>query len=574
MRLFKTTTILLLLLCFSMPAQAQLLKKMKQRAEQSAERTILRKTDQTVSKTTEKTIDGAVGKKDKKEDKKKEPQQKEQAPQNRGEVDVVASENTALNKNTDAKRAFYREDVVITNYENGNQKVVQYFDADALALKVENQETGSPDYMDSEGFLYSQMDGEYVKGKIGIPGQGLFMHNMILEALRLPPEPFLANAQKQTDMDMEPNVFQGYVEFSSVYKPEDFRYEDFKESKQTLMGKTYTKFEFLNEPGYEGSYVLFDDKGRLVEIYTKVSKNVSTNLMDGFSMSPGENRLVYDYKPVDIKLPAAREDSSAKQHRLLAESSMGKVLGNKKSKDDIDEDDYDTSDQKGMIKSIRKSMRDHKVSMDDLPNSYDFDWQLATEAVMGDKKKDVAHMTFLIKPNATYQGAIMATKDTKDMGQMTMLFDMDLKTMVMFMDMQGRKIVQMYPIPDAGAGKQEDYKITELPKKTIIGYTCKGIQMENDRYVMKIYHAQDAPIKLPNFFNFGAQQNMELPDIDPKLIKQFLNGMILEMDLVDKKKSKNNANIIAKSLKNTPISLKKSEYTEMNFMSGAQMFKQ
>lgn len=68
----KTIITMLFVLCFTMPSQAQFLKKLKQKAEQAAERTILRKTDETVSKTTEKTIDGAVGKKNKKAQEKEE----------------------------------------------------------------------------------------------------------------------------------------------------------------------------------------------------------------------------------------------------------------------------------------------------------------------------------------------------------------------------------------------------------------------------------------------------------------------------------------------------------------------
>lgn len=47
-------------LMFSLPAEAQLLKKISKKAEQAAERAVLKKTDQKVTKETEKAIDGVL----------------------------------------------------------------------------------------------------------------------------------------------------------------------------------------------------------------------------------------------------------------------------------------------------------------------------------------------------------------------------------------------------------------------------------------------------------------------------------------------------------------------------------
>ena len=120
----------------------------------------------------------------------------------------------------------------------------------------------------------------------------------------------------------------------------------------------------------------------------------------------------------------------------------------------------------------------------------------------------------------------------------------------------------------------ENYNISELPAKTIIGYKCEGLQLEDDRYILKVYHTTEANIKLSNFLSFGNQnQKMDLPDIDPKVSEQFSNGLILQMDIIDKKKAKNNVNIIAKSLKKEEVSIKKSDYKTMDFFSGRNMSK-
>ena len=98
------------------------------------------------------------------------------------------------------------------------------------------------------------------------------------------------------------------------------------------------------------------------------------------------------------------------------------------------------------------------------------------------------------------------------------------------------------------------------------------LQFEDDRYIMKVYHTSEAEIKLSNFMNFGNQnKKMDIPNIDPKVVEQFSNGLILEMDVTDKKKAKNNVNIIAKSLKKEEVSIKKSEYKTLNLFSGKNM---
>ncbi|MFC0604198.1 DUF4412 domain-containing protein [Winogradskyella pulchriflava] len=552
----KTLITTLLVLCFALPMQGQIFKKLKQKAEQAAERTILKKTDEIVTKKTEKTIDDATSEKDK----------SSEAP------------NSALNKNKKAKKAFFSEDVVIQLHENGNLNQTQYFDADEVAVRLDQDNLQKPGYIDSEGFMYVFKHGEYTKSSIvALQSQGMMVPTMMLEAYKLPPEPFMAMLQKQHDQGITANPFNGIVEFAFIYKQDDFRYEDYKETTQIIRGEKYTKFELLNEPGYKGNYVLFDTEGRLVEVYSnKLDAEQSMNNITEMSMvPPGKSLLVYNYTPVDVTLPQAREVRM--QGQELMEAVMGGVVKDGSgSNSEIDDDDYDTSDSKGMTKRVKKSLNDHKTTVADLPESYDFNWQLETEMVLGDKKKDVMEMTFLINENANYQATNIVDRKSKDMGNATMLFDADLNTMVMFMDAQGSKFLQMYPIPEVGESNEnlDNYKISKLPSKTIIGYSCEGLQLEDDRYIIKVYHTADAKIKLSNFMNFGGQNNkMDMPDIDPRVIKQFSNGLILEMDVTDKKKSKNHMNIIAKALKDKKSSIKKSEYKVMDLFSGRSMFK-
>jgi hypothetical protein len=64
-----------------------------------------------------------------------------------------------------------------------------------------------------------------------------------------------------------------------------------------------------------------------------------------------------------------------------------------------------------------------------------------------------------------------------------------------------------------------------------------------------------------------------LTDIDPRILSQFSNGLIMEMELIDKKKSKNNVTITAKSLDKKPKQLIKGNYKVMDLFSGARSLK-
>ena len=554
------TKYLILTLCvlfIGFNSEAQLLKKLKEKAEQAAERTVLKKTDEVVSQKTEEAIDGVTT-----------GNSKENNKSTKGD-EITASANSALQKNTMAKKSFYKEDVVIKMHENGNLNQIQSFDADQVAVRIESEKLPQPGYNDSEGFIYTYGSDGYKKSSlIAVQSQGMMVPTMMLEAYKLPPEPFMAELERQTDQGLTANPFNGIVEFAFIYEPDDFRYEDFKESKQSFKGKSYTRFDYLNEPGYEGSYVLFDDQDRLIEIYTNKSETTQNNSFEMNMMEPGTSLLEYNYESVDVILPEAEEV------RVAGQGMMEMMMGSFK-KDGVSEnseDDYDTSDSKGMTKSLKKSIKDHKVTADMLPNSYEFDWKYATEMVMESQKKDVIDLTFLLRKGANYQGTLMS--DRKNKGNATMVFDEGLNTMVMFMESQGNKIVQMFPIPEAkDSNNAIDFTISELPPKTILGYSCKGLQLENDKYIAKVYHASDTPISLANFLSFAGQKSMNLPDLDPRIIEQFSNGLVMEMEFEDKRKSKNNFNIKAKSLEQAPTKINKNEYQVMNFFAGANMMK-
>lgn len=488
--------------------------------------------------------------------------------------DALTTGNSALQINTDAKKAFYKEDVVVEMFENNKLNQTQFFDKDEIAVRIEDKKVSKSGYNDSEGFIYTynKKTNQYEKTSIAaLQSQGLMAPTMMLEAYKLPPEPFMASLEKQNDQSLTPNPFNGIVEFSSIYKPENFRYEDFKESKQKNHGKTYTKFDFQNEPGYEGSYVLFDDKDRLVEIYT--NKSTLSQPSDGISMDimpSGESRIKYNYKPVEVILPPAKEVKMAGQGMM--EIVMGSFKKDRQPHD-IDNEDYDSSNSKEIVKYVKNN----KITKDMLPESYDFNYVYKTTFVQNSKKSNAMDMNFLVNTkNANYNGAEYILREKKAQGKSIMIFDLDLNAMVMFMKYGNQKMLQIHSIPEVKDINNKDFTIKELPSKTILGLKCTGLQLENEKYIIKAYHAKNAPISLSNFFGFGgtkSSKGLKLPNINPQLLTQFENSLVMEMQYEDKKRKKNNFTITANSIEKKPTTLKTKNYKSMSMLSGAQLLK-
>lgn len=93
----KTNYIFLLVLCLFITGnmEAQILKKLKKRAEQAVERTILRKTDEKVSEKTEQTIDSMTAPKSKKSKTKKNKTTEDQTSEDKkagGILDILLSQ--------------------------------------------------------------------------------------------------------------------------------------------------------------------------------------------------------------------------------------------------------------------------------------------------------------------------------------------------------------------------------------------------------------------------------------------------------------------------------------------------
>lgn len=300
----KTKHIIIVILClgFSLKMEAQLLNKLKKKAEEAAERTILNKTDEVVSEKTEEAIDGIT--------KGETDNPSNENPNTNNTPKATKFSNPSLAINTEAKKAHYIEDVRVVSFDKEKQsEMVSYFDADAVAMQSNWVDATSGEkktsFMDSEGFFISYNDTErcYTKNALlSTPVMGMMAPSMMASAYKLPVNAIYGALEEMQNKGLKVYPFM-HVDFPFVLKPEFYRDEmvesTYKETKQSCRGiMGCTKFSVL-ESGYEGSYSLFDNQDRLVEINIIVK--------DDPNFGSGKGKIEYFYEPCEVNVPDAVE---------------------------------------------------------------------------------------------------------------------------------------------------------------------------------------------------------------------------------------------------------------------------
>lgn len=200
-----------------------------------------------------------------------------------------------------------------------------------------------------------------------------------------------------------------------------------------------------------------------------------------------------------------------------------------------------------------------------LPSSYDFDWEYQTEIVTGEDQK--IEMNYLINTTTTdYFGMEMSTEESKGQGDMRMVMDSKNKKTIMLMEGNGQKMAQVMKMPNANGktkGNADNYKFTEIGSKTILGYECFGMQVEDTKYIATMYYTLDAPVTFSALFGMANMKNAP-KGFDPALIQVLAEeSLLMEMTATNKKKTKESFTMTAKSLNPKPTSLQMSEYQVM-----------
>lgn len=199
----------------------------------------------------------------------------------------------------------------------------------------------------------------------------------------------------------------------------------------------------------------------------------------------------------------------------------------------------------------------------ELKDAYDFDYIYKLKMT---NKKDDIQFDYYLKKDAGYFGFDISemTKGQEGMKMFTIM-DNDSGTTGMFMDMMGKKIVQKSKIKlsDFDSDKNApDYTLTEIGSKTILGYNCQGFIMETKDSKITVYITDEAPV---SFSKMWDNSKTKMPKgFNPVWMEKYAeNGLMMEMQYIDKKKSKNNMTMLCVGLEKTDFSIQASDYGSM-----------
>jgi hypothetical protein len=284
----KLFLVSLTLLISGVNVEAQILKKLKKKVEQTTEKVILKKTEEKTEQVVDESIDEVIN------------------PENDNNLGNSSNTNTSTKDynqakliNTDAKRSFYTSDVVIKTSDSNGKGSEYYFDSDEIAARGMAPDNDKPIFIDSEGYQYGYNDSSNRWEKTGLmrsDAMAFMMPMASIGILKLPVEPTLEASEKFKEQGLNLNTFQ-IVEWAFIYKPEHFQNDDYEQTTTPCPnGGNCLKFLY-KDPAYKGSWVMFDNKNRLSEIYAKVNSQ----------QAQGDGSYKFEYIPVNVSIPEAVE---------------------------------------------------------------------------------------------------------------------------------------------------------------------------------------------------------------------------------------------------------------------------
>ncbi|MGM5471001.1 DUF4412 domain-containing protein [Flavobacteriaceae bacterium LMO-SS05] len=219
------------------------------------------------------------------------------------------------------------------------------------------------------------------------------------------------------------------------------------------------------------------------------------------------------------------------------------------------------------IANNNAAFKSNKDDAAQLPERYDFNWELKTLMTSG--KDQTAEFNYLINDHTKdYFGLEMSSEELKGQGKMYMVMDNINKTNIMFMEMNGQKMAQIHKMAEIKDSKNKsNMSFKEIGTKEILGFTCYGIEVEDQNYKGQLYFTLDAPVTFSALF--AMANNKSAPKgFDPALLQVLQeDALLLEMTMSHKTKSKENYKMTAISLekKNKELSKKDFQIIKMGF---------
>lgn len=209
------------------------------------------------------------------------------------------------------------------------------------------------------------------------------------------------------------------------------------------------------------------------------------------------------------------------------------------------------------LKNMPVPMGANRVDISEVPDTYSFDWAYQMEM---QTSEGTMNMVYHLKQNAPYFGI-----NLKEVGDMFMVLDNENDLSIMYFNSEENKFLsatKLEPedLAEDNAEYYEDFSIEEIEGKNILGYNCKGYKAENDEHIFKFYITKDAPV---NFTGMQQSKDSKVPKgFNADWLKDG-KGLMMEMQMEDKKDPGKNAKMLCTSLERKSLSLNKNEYNSL-----------
>ena len=208
------------------------------------------------------------------------------------------------------------------------------------------------------------------------------------------------------------------------------------------------------------------------------------------------------------------------------------------------------------MNSAMLPMGGEKVSTEEIPAHYKFDWKY--DARIKTSQGDM-EMSYRLKNNAPYMGIEMPQA-----ANIFMVMDTKNNLMAMFFNSEENKMLMASRLNTAETQDDKDFykdaEIREIKGKTILNYNCQGYEVETDGHLFRFYITHEADVSFTKMYQ--QEKSRMPPGIAEELLKNG-EGLMLEMQMIDKKDSKNNATMICTSLNKEAFDISKANYRSM-----------
>jgi len=221
-------------------------------------------------------------------------------------------------------------------------------------------------------------------------------------------------------------------------------------------------------------------------------------------------------------------------------------------------------------KILQDIMGGKNKKAENLPDTYAFDWEFKTNMELVGKKKSengTYAMNYFINKNNDYYAIEYENEEIKQAGGKSVLvLDFTSEAMVILSEYGGQKMAMLTKLKDPLKKKIKDkdrnYTYKEVGTKTILGYECYGIEIENKNSISTLWFTLDAPVNFSAYFAFSSEAAPK-GFSDPQLFDVLKDeALLMEMHMSSKKK-KQSMTMTAISLEEKKIEFHKKDYQFM-----------